>query len=102
MVLESLVNPFKAERNPWEMFFIGFLYSSVGIALSLWIFLDQASLIMVFLTVMACIPVVYNTMIFEEKKDLVIDKESNLLKEHNKAIVFLMFLLSNLFSLQIS
>ena len=92
MVLESLVNPFKADRNPWEMFFIGFLYSSVGIALSLWIFLDQASLIMVFLTVMACIPVVYNTMIFEERKDLVIDGESKLLKEHNKAIVFLMFL----------
>ena len=69
MVLESLINPFKAERKPWEMFFIGFLYSSVGIALSLWIFKDQASLIMVFLTVMACIPVVYNTIKYEEKKD---------------------------------
>ncbi len=92
MVLESLMNPFKAERKPWEMFFIGFLYSSVGIILSLWIFKDQASLIMVFLTVMACIPVIYNTIKLEEKKDMIIDKESTLLKEHNKAIVFLMFL----------
>ena len=92
MVLESLINPFKAERSPWEMFFIGVLYSSIGIILSLWIFRDQASLVMVFLTVMACIPIVYNTMKLEEKKDMEIDKERVLLKEHNKAIIFLMFL----------
>lgn len=92
MVLESLINPLKAEKKPWEMFFIGFLYSSVGIALSMWIFKEQASLIMVFLTVMACIPIVYNTLKFEESKDLKINKESILLKEHFKAISFLMFL----------
>ena len=92
MVLESLLNPLKAEKKPWEMFFIGIVYSSVGILLSLWIFKDQASLIMVFLTVMACIPIVYNTMKLEESKDMVIDKEGALLREHNKAIVFLMFL----------
>jgi len=92
MVLESLINPLKAEKNPGEMFFIGFFYSSVAILLSLWIFRDQASLIMVFLTVMACLPIVYNTMKLEESKDLVIDREMALLKEHNKAIIFLMFL----------
>lgn len=92
MVLESIINPLKAEKKPWEMFFIGFLYSSVGIALSMWIFKDQASLIMVFFTVMACVPIVYNTMKLEESKDMATDKESVLLKEHNKAIVFLMFL----------
>ena len=92
MVLESLLNPLKAEKKPWEMFFIGFLYSSIAISLALWIFRGQASLIMVFFTVMACIPIVYNTMKLEEKKDLIISKESTLLKEHNKAIIFLMFL----------
>jgi uncharacterized membrane protein SpoIIM required for sporulation len=92
MVLESLLNPLKAEKKPWEMFFLGFIYSSVGIFLSLWIFKDQASLIMVFLTVMACLPLVYNTMKLEEEKDLTIDKERELLKEHNRAIVFLVFL----------
>ena len=92
MVLESLLNPLSAEKKPWEMFFIGLLYSSVAILLSLWIFREQASLIMVFFTVMACIPIVYNTMKLEEKKDLAIAKERALLKEHNKAIVFLMFL----------
>ncbi|MBU90728.1 hypothetical protein CMO94_04250 [Candidatus Woesearchaeota archaeon] len=92
MVLESLLNPLKAEKRPWEMFFLGFVYSSIAVMLSLWIFKDQASLIMVFLTVMACLPIVYNTMKLEETKDLEILKERLLLKEHNKAIVFLMFL----------
>jgi len=92
MVLESLLNPLKAEKQPWEMFFLGFVYSSIAILLSLWIFKDQASLIMVFLTVMACVPIVYNTMKLEESKDLEISSERKLLKEHNKAIIFLMFL----------
>lgn len=92
MVLESLLNPLKAEKRPWEMFFIGFAYSSIAILFSLWIFKDQTSLVMVFLTVMACIPIVYNTMKLEESKDMKISKERILLKEHNKAIVFLMFL----------
>ncbi len=92
MVLESILNPLKAEKKPWEMFFIGFLYSSVAILLSLWIFREQASLIMVFFTVMACLPIVYNTMKLEESKDLTIPKERILLREHNKAILFLMFL----------
>jgi len=92
MVLESILNPLKAEKNPWEMFFLGFVYSSIAILLSLWIFKDQTSLIMVFLTVMACVPIVYNTMKLEESKDLEISREITLLKEHNKAIIFLMFL----------
>ena len=92
MVLESLLNPLKAEKKPWEMFFIGVVYSSVAILLSLWIFKDQTSLIMVFLTVMACIPIVYSTMKLEESKDLSITNERALMKEHNKAISFLMFL----------
>ena len=92
MVIESLLNPLKAEKKPWQMFFIGFFYSSIAILLSLWIFKEEASLIMVFFTVMACIPIVYNTMRLEENKDLEISKEMALLKEHNKAIIFLMFL----------
>jgi len=92
MVLESILNPSSAEKKPWEMFFLGYIYTSVGVILSLWIFKDQASLIMVFLTVMACLPLVYNTMRFEESKDITDIGELELLKEHNKAIIFLMFL----------
>ena len=92
MVIESLLFPLKAEKKPWEMFFIGFLYSTVAVFLALWIFESQASFIMVFFIVMACIPIVYNTMMLEESKDLKIDNEGALLKEHNKALSFLMFL----------
>lgn len=92
MVLESLTNPLQAERNPFNMIFLGFLYASVALFVSLWIFRDQASLVMVFLTVMACIPLFYNTLKLEEKKDITIEKESVLLKEHGKALEFLMFL----------
>ena len=68
MVLESLISPKKAEGKPLELFFIGLIYSSVAMFLSLWIFKDQASLVMVFLTVLAAIPLTYNTMKYEEKK----------------------------------
>lgn len=92
MVLESLINPLKAEKKPWEMLFLGILYSSIAIFLSLWIFEKHASLILVFLTVMACIPLVYSTIKSEEKKDIFLDKESAILKEHSKALYFLTLL----------
>ncbi len=92
MVLESLISPLKAEKKPWEMFFLGIIYSSVAIVLSLWIFEKHASLIFVFLTVMACIPLIYRTIKLEEKKSLVIDKEKTLLKEHSKVLYFLILL----------
>ncbi len=92
MVLEELIFPEKAEHNPWELFFLGGLYASVGILLSLWIFKSEASLIMVLLTVIACIPLVYKTFKREEKKDVFINEERSLLREHGKALKFLMYL----------
>ncbi|MFH1510865.1 MAG: stage II sporulation protein M [Candidatus Woesearchaeota archaeon] len=96
MVLESIMNPFKAERKPWEMFFVGFLYSSVAMMLSMWIFEKYASLVMVFLTSLACAPLIYYTIKLEEKKDTEIDGEVNLLKEHSKALSFLMFMFAGI------
>jgi len=92
MVLESIINPFRAEKKPWNMFFIGAVYSSVGLFLGNWIFREYASLIMVFLTTIACIPLLYKTMKYEEAKNYVVEGEWKLLKEHSKAISFLMFL----------
>ncbi|MFH1642970.1 MAG: stage II sporulation protein M [Nanoarchaeota archaeon] len=92
MVLESLINPLKAEREPWEMFFIGMVYSSIAVLLSLWIFNQHASLVMVFLTVMACVPLIYTTIKMEEKKDLELSDERTLLREHGKALLFFVFL----------
>ena len=92
MVLESIINPFTAEKRPWEMFFIGFIYASVAILLSLWIFKSHASLVMIFFTVFASIPVVFSVIKLEEEKDLAIASEKTLLKEHSKALSFFMFL----------
>jgi len=92
MVIESLLHPLKAERNPWEMFFIGFLYTSIGVFISLWVFRDQASLVMVFMITMAALPIFYNTTKLEESKDMIMDKETSILKEHNKAISFFMYM----------
>ena len=92
MVVEALLFPLKAEKKPWEMFFLGFLYTSIGIFISLWIFRDQASLIMVFMITMAALPIFYNTMKLEESKDMLMDKETAILKEHNKAISFFMYM----------
>jgi uncharacterized membrane protein SpoIIM required for sporulation len=92
MVLEYLIGPKGAERKPYEMFFIGLLYSSVALLLSQWIFRDQAGMVMITLTVMASIPLLYNTIRLEEKKDTIIKKEIVLLKEHGKALTYFMFL----------
>src|SRR3989344_2798783 len=92
MVLESLTGVIGAEKKPWKMFFLGFLYSTVGVFLSLWIFRQYSSLVMVTLTVIACVPLMYKTMKFEEKKDMEILDEPKLLNEHAKALYFLLFL----------
>ena len=92
MVLESLINPKKAEGKPWETFFIGIIYSSVAIFLSLWIFHDYTSLVMIFLTVIASVPLMYHTIQLEESKDDEIQDEKVLIKEHWKAISVFVFL----------
>ncbi|MBI4144279.1 stage II sporulation protein M [Candidatus Woesearchaeota archaeon] len=89
MVLEDLVNPFVAEKKPWELFIFGFVYTAVGVFAALWIFKEQASMVMVFFTVIAALPLFYHTMRLEEKKDLVLLRERDILKEHAKALRFL-------------
>ncbi len=92
MVLESIISPFKAEKKPWELFFVGFIYSGAALFLSNWIFKEQSSLVMVFLTVMACVPLLYATIKREEKKNTFIAGEKRILKEHSKVISFLLFM----------
>ncbi len=93
MVLEALISPMEAEKRPWQMFFLGLFFCMVGLFLANWIFHDQASLVLVFLIVMASLPIVYNTVVLEEEKDEQLDvKETELLREHIKALSVFMFL----------
>ena len=92
MVFESLINPIKAEKKPWEMIIIGIVYSSVAILLSLFIFREYASLVAIFLTVLASVPLIFSAIKMEEKKDMEFDDEVFLLKEHSKAVSFFIML----------
>ncbi|MBC8494691.1 stage II sporulation protein M [archaeon] len=92
MVLESLIDPFKAETRPSRLILLGFVYCTISVFLSLWIFKSYSSLIMIFLTVMACIPLMFNTIKMEEEKDLQDMGERWLLKEHGKALKVFMAL----------
>jgi uncharacterized membrane protein SpoIIM required for sporulation len=97
-MLEMLVNPKKAERRPWEMFFVGMFYSSLSLLLVNWIFSRDAILsqysgiLVVTFTVMFSIPFVYYTLKLEEKK--VSNKTGTfaLIKEHRNALLAFLFL----------
>jgi uncharacterized membrane protein SpoIIM required for sporulation len=91
MVLEALFNPFELKKRPWEMFFAGGLYTIVGMFLALIVFKEQASIVSLFLIVLATVPVMYTTIVNEEKLDLEYDKEWPVLKEHTKVLLFLCF-----------
>src|SRR3989344_5796486 len=92
MVLESLIDPEKAEKSPLLMVIYGFIFTSISIILSLLIFREEASMVSVFLTVMISIPLMYSTTKFEENEDLKINNEKVLLKQHWKALKFFVFL----------
>ncbi|RJQ20789.1 hypothetical protein C4580_03775 [Candidatus Woesearchaeota archaeon] len=88
MVLESLTNPVHAESHPFFVFLLGMAYGTIAIFLSLWIFEEQASMVMVFLASMAAIPLLYHTLHFEEKKDLLAEAGKSMIREHSSALAF--------------
>jgi len=91
-VLESLLTPLEAENRLKRVFVFGFLYTIIGAFLALWIFKESASLVMVFLTVVATLPLIYLTLKFEEENDLKIENERILIREHGKALKVFMYL----------
>lgn len=97
-MLESLINPKKAERQPWEMFFVGLLYASLSILLPYFIFgKDQVlSQYMGVLVVTFCViftmPFIYYTIKLEERKNIEYDEGFRLLKEHSRAIMVFLWL----------
>jgi len=92
MVFESFTSPFRAAKKPSHMFFIGCLYATIAVFLSLWLFKQYASLVMVFLTVVAAVPLMYKTMKMEERFDTKTDDEGRMLREHARVLESLVFL----------
>ncbi|MBI2631470.1 stage II sporulation protein M [Candidatus Pacearchaeota archaeon] len=97
-MLEMLINPRKAERRPWELFFVGIFYASISLLLVQWIFAKDAVLsqysgiLVVTFTVMFSMPFIYYTIRLEEKKINSDEGTIALLKEHKKALYAFMWL----------
>ena len=91
-MLELLVSPRKAERKPWEMFFVGLFYASLSILLVQWIFskdavlADYSGVLVVTFTVIFSLPFMYFMIRLEEQKTLQHMGSFKLLKEHRKAL----------------
>lgn len=97
-MLEMLINPKKAERRPWELFFVGLFYASLSLLLVNWIFANDpvlskySGILVVTFTVMFSTPFIFYTIRLEEKKITARSGTIALLKEHRKAIYAFMFL----------
>jgi uncharacterized membrane protein SpoIIM required for sporulation len=92
MVLEGLVKVKQAQKRPMSVFLLGMLYASVAVFLALWIFRSEASLVVVFLTVFAALPLVYNTLRYEAHKDIEAKDDIKLAGVHFKALKVFMYL----------
>ena len=97
-MLEMLLSPRKAEREPWTMFFVGLIYASLAILLVNWIFASDAVLakysgiLVVTFTVMFSLPFMYYLIKNEEEKDMKYGGFFRILTEHSHAIISLLWL----------
>lgn len=97
-MLEMLINPKKAERQPWELFIVGAFYASLSMLLVHWIFAEDpvlsrySGILIVTFTVMFSMPFVYYTIRYEEKKVSTKVGMLRLLEEHRRAIYAFLFL----------
>jgi len=97
-MLEMLINPKKAERHSWEMFFIGLLYGSLSILLVNWIFAQDpvlskySGILIVTFCVMFSTPFVYYIIKLEEEKNIRYEGMLKVLREHNKALLAFLWL----------
>jgi uncharacterized membrane protein SpoIIM required for sporulation len=97
-MIELFMKPKRAERRPWEMFFIGLVWASVSLALVVFVFGNDSvlkeggGLLLVIFTVICCLPFMYYIVKLEEGKDIAISDSGKLIKEHSKAIQALMWM----------
>ncbi len=97
-MLETLLNPRKAKRRPWEMLIVGALYAAISLFLVDFLFLKNfvfekyVSMLIVCFTVIFSIPFFFYMIKNEGEKDTRIKSEKRLLKEHGKALAALCFL----------
>ncbi len=97
-MLESMINPKRAEKGPWKMFFVGLLYASLSLLLAHFLFGGDAvlskfsGLIVVLFCVMFSLPFMYFIIRQEEKEDEEIEGFLGVWKTHSDAIYAFMWL----------
>lgn len=97
-MLESLINPKRAEKGPWKMFFIGLLYASLSILMVSWVFggdsvLSQyLGILVVTFCVMFSLPFMYFIIKKEEEDDEEVSGFWGVWNIHKDAIHALMWL----------
>lgn len=93
-----ILGPRKAERRPWEMFFVGLFYASLAVLLVNWIFardpvlVKYSGILIVTFTVMFSMPFMYYIIKLEEEKNIKSLGFFPLLKEHARALYALVWL----------
>ncbi len=97
MVFEEFIT---SDSNPswWKVFVFGFIYATVGLFLAVQVFKSWASLVMVFLTVLACVPLFYSITVREERNVLVSNSEISLLRRHRTIIILFVVLFLGMLS----
>jgi len=97
-MLEMLINPKKAERKPWEMFFVGLFYAALSVILVNWIFAQDvvlakySGILIVTFCVMFSMPFMYYAIKLEEEKDIKMEGGLRILKEHGKTLMAFLWL----------
>jgi len=97
-MLESLINPKRAEKGPWKMFFVGLVYASLSLLMVHWFFSNDtilseySGMIVVTFCVMFSLPFMYYIIKREEKEDENIGGFRGVWKAHSDAINALMWL----------
>ncbi len=97
-MIELFMKPKRAERRPWEMFFVGLIWATVSLGLTVLVFgkdsilREGGGLLVVIFTVICCMPFMYYIIKLEEGKDIEISDSGKLIGEHSKALRALMWM----------
>lgn len=97
-MIGRIVSLKRVMKRPWEMGYIGFIYSSIAIILTSFVFAGDAVLsqysgiLLVLFTLICCLPYMYQILRQQEGKGFEISSQGRLIREHSKAVHALMWL----------
>ena len=97
-MLESIINPKRAEQGPWKMLFVGLIYGSLSLLIVHWLFASDivlskfSGMIVVTFCVMFSLPFMYYLIKQEEEQDEQVEGFFSVWKVHSDAIYALMWL----------